>query len=99
MSYKMEAARRAATLVLMLEDFELEPWPAHIVYAERKPMPLKLRAFVDWVTPRLNGLKYFEKPPLQYWATALAYEEMRDEDIVEVTLDGDASGAFGERGT
>ena len=24
----------------------------------------------DWVTPRLNGLKYFEKPPLQYWATA-----------------------------
>ena len=28
----------------------------------------------DWVTPRLNGLKYFEKPPLQYWATALAYK-------------------------
>ena len=28
----------------------------------------------DWVTPRLNGLKYFEKPPLQYWATASAYE-------------------------
>jgi len=28
----------------------------------------------DWLTPRLNGLKYFEKPPLQYWATALAYK-------------------------
>lgn len=28
----------------------------------------------DWVTPRLNDLKYFEKPPLQYWATAAAYE-------------------------
>ncbi len=27
----------------------------------------------DWVTPRLNGLKYFEKPPLQYWVTAVAY--------------------------
>jgi len=27
----------------------------------------------DWVTPRLNGIKYFEKPPLQYWATAAAY--------------------------
>ena len=26
----------------------------------------------DWVTPRLNGIKYFEKPPLQYWATAVA---------------------------
>ena len=28
----------------------------------------------DWVTPRLNDLKYFEKPPLQYWATATAYK-------------------------
>lgn len=27
----------------------------------------------DWTTPRLNDLKYFEKPPLQYWATAMAY--------------------------
>jgi 4-amino-4-deoxy-L-arabinose transferase-like glycosyltransferase len=27
----------------------------------------------DWVTPTLNGLKYFEKPPLQYWATAAIY--------------------------
>ena len=27
----------------------------------------------DWVTPRLNGIKYFEKPPLQYWATATAF--------------------------
>jgi 4-amino-4-deoxy-L-arabinose transferase-like glycosyltransferase len=28
----------------------------------------------DWVTPRLNAFKYFEKPPLQYWATAAAFE-------------------------
>ncbi len=28
----------------------------------------------DWITPRLNGIKYFEKPPLQYWATAAAYK-------------------------
>jgi len=28
----------------------------------------------DWVTPRLNGIKYFEKPPLQYWATAASFE-------------------------
>lgn len=27
----------------------------------------------DWVTPRLNGILYFEKPPLQYWATAAAF--------------------------
>ncbi len=28
----------------------------------------------DWLTPRLNGLKYFEKPPLQYWLTAAAFD-------------------------
>jgi 4-amino-4-deoxy-L-arabinose transferase-like glycosyltransferase len=28
----------------------------------------------DWVTPRLNSIKYFEKPPLQYWAGAAAFE-------------------------
>ncbi|NMV38725.1 glycosyltransferase family 39 protein [Ralstonia insidiosa] len=27
----------------------------------------------DWVTIRYNALKYFEKPPLQMWGTALAY--------------------------
>jgi len=27
----------------------------------------------DWITPRLNGIKYFEKPPLQYWTTAASF--------------------------
>lgn len=39
-------------------------------YAE---IPREMAITGDWVTPRLNGLKYFEKPPLQYWATAFAY--------------------------
>src|ERR1700690_1240771 len=28
----------------------------------------------DWVIPHLNGLAYIEKPPLQYWATALSLQ-------------------------
>ncbi len=40
-------------------------------YAE---IPREMVHSGDWVTPRLNELKYFEKPPLQYWATAVAYE-------------------------
>jgi DNA-binding transcriptional LysR family regulator len=55
MSYKMEGARKSGDLVILLEEFEQEPWPVHIVYAERKPVPLKLRAFLNWVTPRLKA--------------------------------------------
>jgi 4-amino-4-deoxy-L-arabinose transferase-like glycosyltransferase len=39
-------------------------------YAE---IPREMVASGDWVTPRLNDIKYFEKPALQYWATAVAY--------------------------
>jgi 4-amino-4-deoxy-L-arabinose transferase-like glycosyltransferase len=40
-------------------------------YAE---IPREMVVSGDWTTPRLNELKYFEKPPLQYWATAVAYK-------------------------
>jgi hypothetical protein len=38
-----------------LEAFEPEPLPVHMVYAPRNPVPLKLRAFINWVTPRLRA--------------------------------------------
>ena len=28
----------------------------------------------DWVTPRLNGFKYFDKPAFQYWMTAATFK-------------------------
>jgi 4-amino-4-deoxy-L-arabinose transferase-like glycosyltransferase len=39
-------------------------------YAE---IPREMVVSGDWLTPRFNDLKYFEKPPLQYWATAALY--------------------------
>lgn len=27
----------------------------------------------DWITPRLDGFNFFDKPPLHYWASATAY--------------------------
>ncbi|HKJ51262.1 MAG TPA: glycosyltransferase family 39 protein, partial [Gammaproteobacteria bacterium] len=40
-------------------------------YAE---IPREMIAAGDWLTPRLDGYKYFEKPPLQYWTTAVSFE-------------------------
>ncbi len=33
----------------------------------------EMAASGDWVTPRYNGIKYFEKPVLLYWTTAAAF--------------------------
>jgi 4-amino-4-deoxy-L-arabinose transferase-like glycosyltransferase len=35
-------------------------------------IPREMLATGDFVTPRLNGVLYFEKPPLHYWLTAAA---------------------------
>jgi 4-amino-4-deoxy-L-arabinose transferase-like glycosyltransferase len=39
-------------------------------YAE---MAREMFATGDWITPRYNGYKYFEKPPLQTWMNALTF--------------------------
>ena len=45
----------------------------------------------DWVTPRLDGIKYFEKPPLQYWLTAASFEAFElDEGTARVPSEGAA---------
>jgi len=38
-------------------------------YAE---IPREMLGGGDWVIPHLNGVAYIEKPPLQYWATAMS---------------------------
>lgn len=40
-------------------------------YAE---IPREMIESGDWVTPRLNYVVYFEKPPLMYWLVALSFE-------------------------
>lgn len=54
LSYMIEEAHRAGRLVLALETFEPAPWPIHLVHGGQKPLPLKLRAFLDFAVPRLK---------------------------------------------
>lgn len=61
-----------ALAVLWLVTIQIRPMldPDEGRYAE---IPREMVASGDWTTPRLDGLKYFEKPALQYWATAALY--------------------------
>ncbi|MHB8812834.1 MAG: phospholipid carrier-dependent glycosyltransferase [Steroidobacteraceae bacterium] len=61
-----------ALAVVWLITIQIRPMldPDEGRYAE---IPREMVTTGDWVTPRLDGLKYFEKPALQYWATAALY--------------------------
>jgi DNA-binding transcriptional LysR family regulator len=48
------AAIKAGKLEYILQDFEVEPLPVHIVHISRNVMPLKLRRFLDFAVPRLR---------------------------------------------
>lgn len=37
-------------------------------------LALEMAQSGDWITPRLNGLLYFEKPAFQYWIGALSFQ-------------------------
>ena len=56
MAYQAKRAVDAGLLVPLLEDFEREASPVHLVHLSDSLMPLKLRTFLDFATPRLRAL-------------------------------------------
>jgi DNA-binding transcriptional LysR family regulator len=54
LSYQVEDAVRGDALRVVLESFESEPLPVSLVHKGQTPLPLKLRAFLDFVAPRLR---------------------------------------------
>src|SRR5262249_51927709 len=55
LSYQVAEAVRAGRLGLVLKEFEPVPWPVSLVYAGQGLLPLKVRAFLDFVSPRLKA--------------------------------------------
>jgi DNA-binding transcriptional LysR family regulator len=41
-------------LQFILEEFEVDPIPVHLVYLSRDMMPMKLRRFIDFAVPKLR---------------------------------------------
>jgi DNA-binding transcriptional LysR family regulator len=55
LSYQIAVVERAGTLVRVLRSFESTPTPVNLVYGGQQPLPLKLRAFIDFAAPRLKA--------------------------------------------
>jgi DNA-binding transcriptional LysR family regulator len=53
-SYQVANKLRSGELVAVLGEFETESKPVHIVYVRQGLLPLKVRSFIDWMTPRLR---------------------------------------------
>ncbi|SEM24316.1 DNA-binding transcriptional regulator, LysR family [Luteibacter sp. UNCMF331Sha3.1] len=54
LSYQVADALRDGTLRVVLEDYEAAPLPISLVHKGQAPLPLKVRAFLDFVAPRLR---------------------------------------------
>jgi len=55
LSYQIEAAVRSGALKVVLDAFEPTPLPVSLVHSGERLLPLKLRAFLDFATPRLKA--------------------------------------------
>jgi DNA-binding transcriptional LysR family regulator len=53
--YQSVDAARRSEIEIVLEAFEPEPAPVHLVHASRGHMPLKMRRFLDFAAPRLRN--------------------------------------------
>lgn len=55
LSYQVAQAVRDDALRVVLDDYEAAPLPVNLVHKGQTPLPLKLRAFLDFAAPRLRA--------------------------------------------
>jgi 4-amino-4-deoxy-L-arabinose transferase-like glycosyltransferase len=92
-----EAGERTLLVLLLLATFLLVLEPGRVPLFEPDEgrygeIPREMLATGDWITPRLNGVLYFEKPPLYYWSVAASMAVLGPTELA-VRLPGKLSAA------
>ena len=92
-----DAGERTLLVLLLLATFLLVLEPGRVPLFEPDEgrygeIPREMLATGDWVTPRLNGVLYFEKPPLYYWSVATSMAVLGPTELA-VRLPGKLSAA------
>lgn len=54
LEHDADEAIRSGQLQIVLQEFEIEPIPVHIVHVSRSIMAIKLRHFIDFAAPKLR---------------------------------------------
>lgn len=54
LSYQTASFKEQNRLEIILQTFDPDPWPVHLVHGAGRIVPIKLRAFLDFATPRLK---------------------------------------------
>lgn len=52
--YQVASELQSGALVAILDDYESQSFPVHLVYVRQGLLPLKVRVFIDWIAPRLK---------------------------------------------
>jgi len=72
----------AGTVAALAAVFLLLPWLAGTPFddpgeGQHAQIAHEVETDHDWITLRLNGVRYFDKPPLLYWLTAASFRFFR----------------------
>jgi DNA-binding transcriptional LysR family regulator len=52
--YQVARELQSGALVALLDGYDSQSFPVHLIYARQGLLPLKVRVFIDWMAPRLR---------------------------------------------
>jgi DNA-binding transcriptional LysR family regulator len=56
LEHDVDAAIKAGKVKFILQEYEVDPIPVHVIHLSRNVMPIKVRKFVDFAVPKLREM-------------------------------------------